>query len=300
MNLYLEAFLYSLQIIITFIYAGPKLAQAERQRTLSRNPPWLLLNPEFLRAHRAVSVIPFRAAALLSMILVAIGVFMESQKVLFAAHQPVFLVLILGLVLYCTKTEAKVLVGIPKDAIQRAPLVPRSAFRLLPLGGMSPLVAIFLGALALNGMGYFQKTVQLDRVLGNITFLVMIAGISLYGISQTIKRQPYRTTLETDNQGRTFELHLVLVATYFLCLMGLYFTVGSLGSKPIFSMPPTLLHALIESQPFPWEHYFRDFQYRIVDYSTTVFLIFLLVWTTTNKFYRKVLAVQFDKSAPIP
>lgn len=36
MNIAVEGLLYGMQILVTFGFAGPKLAQAERQRSLSK------------------------------------------------------------------------------------------------------------------------------------------------------------------------------------------------------------------------------------------------------------------------
>ncbi len=300
MNINLEGLLYGLQILVTFGFAGPKMAQAERQRSLSRNPAWVLSNPEFLKSHRTVAVWPLRAAALLSLMLLGVALAMGDVKLLYAVHSPLFVLLMTGLIAYYVKAEAKVQALIPKDAVQRAPLIPRSAFRFLSPWSILPLIGFFLAALVLNGGGYFFGSLSPARVLGNISVLVLMAGGAWYGLIQTVKRQPYRTTLETDTLGRRFELRIVLIAAYYFALLGLYFTIGSLGSAPVFSLPPTLLHAFFEGQSFPWTNFFQDFHYRIVDYSGTALVVAVLLWTGTSRFYRKVLAFQFETSAPLP
>ncbi len=300
MNLYVEAVLYSSQMILTFMVAGPKMVQAERQRTLSRNPTWVFSNPEFIAANAKVTLTPLRAAGLISMVLLVIALLASSNWLLFAVHIPVFVLLLIALALYFGKIEEKVRIRIPKDSLQRAPLVPRSTFRFLSLWSILPLFGIFLAALSLNGFGYFSEALTQKRALGNIAFLVLVSGISLYGINHTIKRQPYRTRLETDNQGRRYELRLILVAAYFLISVGFYYTVGSFGQIPIFPSPPTMMHAYFENAAFPWKSFFEEFQYRVVDYSATIIMLILLIWIATNKFYKKVLAVQFEKSAELP
>ncbi len=300
MNLYIEAVLYSLQMILTFMVAGPKLVQAERQRTLSRNPAWVFSNPEFIATHRKAPLAPLRLACLISLLVLVLALSIGSNWLLFAVHIPVFVLLLIVLALYFGKIEEKVRIRIPKDSIQRAPLVPRSTFRFLSLWSLLPLFAILLTALSLNGFGYFSEALSQKRALGNISFLVLVSGISLFGIIHTIKRKPYRTRVETDNQGRKFELRLVLVAAYFLIFVGFYYTAGSFGQNPIFPSPPTMLHAYFENAAFPWKSFFEEFQYRVVDYSATLFILILLIWIATNKFYQKILAVQFEKSVEPP
>lgn len=300
MNLAVEGILYSTQIILTFAFAGPKMAQAERQRTLSRNPAWVFSNPEFLNAHRAVSIWPLWTAGSLSLALLGTALIKGDQVFLFAIHIPVFVLLTAGLLLYYGKAEARVKALIPKDTVQRAPLIPRSAFRFISPWSVLPLAGLFLSAMALNGFGYLRHSIEGERALGNICFLVLLAGGAWIGLNQTVKRQPYRTTLETDTMGRRFDLLIILSAAYFFALLGLYYTVGSLGSAPLFSSPPTLLHAYLEGQTFPWTLFLSEFRYRIVDYAATLYLVVALLWTGTSRFYKKVLAVQFGKPAQMP
>lgn len=300
MNLAAEGILYSIQIVVAFAFAGPKMAQAERQKTLSRNPAWVLSNPDFLNRHATVAVWPQWAAGSLSLALLGAALLKGDPVFLYAVHMPFFVLLLAGLIFYYGKAEAKVQSLIPKDTVQRAPLIPRSAFRFLSPWSVVPLIGLFLFALALNGAGYFRQSIAWERALGNICFLVPLAGGAWFGLNQTVKRQPYRTTSETDTLGRRFDLQIILTAAYFFALVGLYYTFGSLGRAPVLSMPPTLLHAYIEGQSFPWPRFFSDFRYRIVDYSATLYLIAALLWTGTSRFYRKVLAVQFGKSGQMP
>lgn len=300
MNLTLEGLLYCLQIMVTFGFAGPKIAQAERQRSLSRNPAWVLANPGFLRTHRVVAVWPLRAAGLLSLALLGAALAMGNSSFLYAVHGPVFVLLMVGLIAYYAKTEAKVQAQIPKDALQRAPLIPRTASRFLSSGLVIPLIGLFLAALIVNAGGFLSGSLSPERMYGNVTILIVMAGGTWYGLLYAVRRQPYRTTLETDTLGRRFELRIVLMAAYYFAILGLYYTIGSLGSAPVFSLPPTLVHAFFEGQSFPWPNFFRDAQYRIVDYSATVLVVAMLLGTVTSKFYRRVLAFQFEAPAPLP
>ncbi|HLP42483.1 MAG TPA: hypothetical protein VK465_13325 [Fibrobacteria bacterium] len=300
MNIAAEGLLYGMQILVTFGFAGPKLAQAERQRSLSRNPRWVASHPEFLQSHRDVAAWPFRAAGLLSLTLLGAAMVTGDSAFMYAVHGPLFLVLVMGLILYCVKMETKVQAAIPKDSVQRAPLIPRSTFRYLSPWAVLPATGLFLVALALNTGGYLLGSLSPTRALGNSCFILLMAGGAWFGLVQTAKRQPYRTTLETDTLGRRFELQVVLIAAHYFALLGLYYTAGSFGSASVFPLPPTLLHAYIEGQSFPWENFFQEIPYRIVDYSATLLLISILLWTATSRFYRKVLAFRFEASTPIP
>ncbi|MDQ3002367.1 MAG: hypothetical protein M3Y08_14035 [Fibrobacterota bacterium] len=299
MNLYAETILFGAQIATIFFLAGPVMVRAERQKSLSRNPGWVFLQPGFLEANGKVSLAPVLAVGILLEVMLGAAFSMASPAAMFAVHVPGCLLGILGLIHHYGKQEARLRDLIPKDALQRAPLVPRSLFRLLSPWVVIPLVALLAGSLCINGYGFFQTTIPVERMLGNFALIGIFSALVAFSFLNTIKRRPYRVSAETDGLARKFELQVIAATGYFFAAVVVFHSVGSIGPEPIFRHPPTLLHAWFEGTSFSWEHFFRDAPYRIVVYTTTLFLILLSVWVAVNRFHRKVLAVDF-RSAPDP
>lgn len=295
MNLYAETLLYGAQIASMFFLGGPVMVRAERQKSLSRNPGWVSSQSEFLRANRKVSLAPVLAAGILLEALLAVGASMASPAALFAVHIPGCLLAIIALILYYGKQEARLRELIPKDTVQRAPLVPRSLFRLLSPWAVIPLITLLAASLCINGYGYFQGIIPVERLLGNVALIGIFSALLVSGFLNTIKRRPYRVSAETDGLARRFELQLIAAVGYLLAGLAVYHAMGSIGPDPVFPHPPTLLHAWFEGTVFSWERFFLDPRYRIVDYTATLFLMMLSVWVAANRFHRKILAVDFGR-----
>ena len=299
MKLLIESILYGLQIVSVFMVAGPVMARAERQRSLSRNPGWAAANREFLLSHRQPSVSPLTAIGLVLLALLAGAGILGSPMAAFAVHGPLFALAVAGLCAFYWKKERDLRKRIPGDTVQRADLSLRTLSRFLGPWSRVPLIALASTALAVNVGGVFMGTMQVGRCLGNLAFLAASAGLISYALSQSLKRPAYRTSGETDSQGRTFELRIVLAVGYLMAAVGLYHALGSLGSNPLLPMPPTLLHAKLEGTRFSWSHFLEAAPYRAIDYAATVFLIAMGAWIAGSPFYRKVLSVDFTK-APRP
>jgi hypothetical protein len=299
MKLLAETVLYGMQIAAVFVLAGPVLVRVERQRTFSRNPAWVSTQMDFLNENQKVSMMPLTAGGIIMAICLALAAIIATPTALFVAHGPLFLFVLLGVLFYYRRIELRLRNIIPKDPLQRASLIPRSFFRYVSRGFTLTWVILALGILVINGYGVYAGAMLPKRALANVLFHVAVSTGILYGFKYTLKRQPYRISQATDDLARRFEFQMLLVAAYFITGIVLYYSVGSLGESPIFPLAPTVFHMWVEGAPFSYGHFFQDIQYRIVDYSATVLLIFLCAWTASHRFHKKVLAVDFRK-APNP
>lgn len=288
-----EFILYGSQIATGLFWAGPVIARAERQRTLARNPGWIDAHVEFLAANRKPALAPLWTAGTCLIGLAALAAWSDVPAAPFAVHGPLFLLAGIALILYYRGAEIRLRRQIPQDSVRRAHLAPRTLSRFTSIWPLIILAAMLACALAVNACGLYLHTLRPDRFSGNVALLLLIAGGAGLGIRQTIKRRPYNTGSETDDLGRRFELRMVLAAAYFFAGVSLYHAAGSWGAYPLFPQPPTMLHAWLERSAFSWDHFLHDWQYRAVDYSATVFFILLAIGIATNRFYRKILAVDF-------
>lgn len=296
MKLLMEIILYALQIVTVFLVAGPVLARAERQRSLSRNPGWAASDREFLRTHRQPPLMPLIAVGMVFLILLAAAGILSSPMAAFALHGPAFALAVAGLYAYYWKLESDLRKRIPGDTVQRAVLSVRTLSRFLSPWSLVPLLALGTAALAINAAGALAGAMTAGRSIGNLIFLCVTGGLIAFALSRSLKRPAYRTSGETDAQGRTLELRIVLAVGYLMAAVALYHALGSLGPDPLLPMPPTLMHAKLEGAQFSWSHFLHAAPYRAVDYAATVFLIALGFWIATSPFHRKVLSVDFGKS----
>lgn len=299
MKLLIEIILYGLQIVSVFLVAGPVMARAERQRSLSRNPGWAASDREFLQAHRQPPLLPLTAVGMVFLVLLAVAGIMASPMAAFAVHGPLFALAAGCLYAYYWKKETDLRKRIPGDSVQRADLSVRTLSRFLGPWSLIPLIALATAGLAVNVYGALTGAMIPGRSLGNLVFLCVSAGLIAFALSQSLRRPAYRTSGETDTQGRTLELRIVLAVGYLMAAVALYHALGSLGSDPLLPMPPTLMHAKLEGAHFSWSHFLHAVPYRAVDYAATVFLIAMGPLIAGSPFYRKVLTVDFG-TAPRP
>jgi len=292
MKMTAEILLYSLQFASAFFLAAPIMMRAERQNTLSRNPAWVASQPGFLETYGKASPAPAFALGAILLVLLAAAAYIASPLYVFIVHAPVFLAGSLGLMAYCAKVESGLRGRIPRDTVRHADLAPRKLSRFLPAWSFLPLGALAAGVLAVNAFGNMAS----DRALGNSAFFFLMIGILVFALFKSLNRQSYRTSGETDAQGRAFELRITLAVTSFVAAISLYHALGSLGPRPLLPHPPTMLHAWLEGVPFSWSHYLHSMPYRVLDYSATVFLIAMSLWIANSRFHRKVLSVDFSKS----
>lgn len=290
-----EAVIYALQIVSFFLIAGPVMVRTERRQTLALNPAWIASRPDFLKSHGEVDLRPFRVATLVLLSLLVAAAAAASRPWVFVVHTPLFLAVVLGFYVYYDKTEKRLRATVPEDPIRKATLSPRRLRAFLPgwvLWGLAGAATLIFG---INAWGYATGAIEPSRALANGAVLSLFAvGLGLL-IRYTLRRASYRMSPETDSTGRSLELSLTLGVAAFMALVCLYFSLGSVGSNPLFAYPPTQLHALIENTTWSWSVYFERWEYRWVELSTALFIALLGPWQARSSFTRRLMAADPGK-----
>lgn len=288
----LEAFVYAVQIASFFLLAGPALLRAERQRTLARNPAWVAEHPEFHARYGRAEVRASHLFAIILLLLLGAAAAMGSRPLMFLVHAPVFLVLALGLIIPADRRERKLRAGIPEEAVRRASLRPRTVAGLLPPGMMAALGLLAAGSLAVNAWGWLSGSMLPARAAGNAAFFGLFAvGMGL--VMRYIAGRPsFRFSESTEATGRSLEMSLTLGVSLLLAVVNLFHSLGSLGADPLFPYPPSMIHALIESQPWSWSLFLARPEYRWAEMAAALAIAWVGPWLAVSPFHRRLLTVD--------